>query len=276
MDSKLLSITKLAKLRNITSETLRYYDRINLVKPNYVDPNTKYRYYSILQYEELGTIRELRQLGMSIDEISNYFDNRNFKKSVEILEKYQEALHSEIEKKIKLEKVLNKKLSFLKQLNSLSPVNKIKEILIPDRYMITFDKPAGGAHELAFAITELESHLNEIAPILASDRVGAYGSDLILKESKDYVPLSPFILLENDSTQSTLKKLVPGGLYLSMYYDGNELEKYHPSFELIKEYMKKHRLCLNGNIYKIFKIDVTLTSCLNETLMEIQVPVKRI
>lgn len=114
MDSKLLSITKLAKLRNITSETLRYYDRINLVKPNYVDPNTKYRYYSILQYEELGTIRELRQLGMSIDEISNYFDNRNFKKSVEILEKYQEALHSEIEKKIKLEKVLNKKLSFFK------------------------------------------------------------------------------------------------------------------------------------------------------------------
>ncbi|WP_303396671.1 MerR family DNA-binding transcriptional regulator [Clostridium tyrobutyricum] len=47
-----ISITDLARLRNVTTETLRYYDRIGLFKPIYVDPNTKYRYYSILQYEK--------------------------------------------------------------------------------------------------------------------------------------------------------------------------------------------------------------------------------
>ncbi|WLD26941.1 MULTISPECIES: MerR family transcriptional regulator [unclassified Clostridioides] len=276
MHNKLLSITQLAKLRNLTSETLRYYDRINLIKPNYVDPNTKYRYYSILQYEELGTVKELRQLGMCINDITSYFNDRNFQKSIEIFEKYQETLHSEIREKIELEKVLNKKVEFLKQLNSLSPVNTITELTLPDRYMITFDEPTGGPHELALAVTELESHLNEIAPIVASDRVGAYGNDSILDESQDYIPLSPFIFVEDNDVQSSLKKLVPGGLYLSMYYDGDELERYHPSFDFIKEYMSEHNLCLNGDIYQIFKIDVTLTSYLNETLMEIQVPVKKI
>ncbi len=75
-----ISITDLARLRNVTTETLRYYDRIGLFKPIYVDPNTKYRYYSILQYEKLGTIKELRQLGMKLKEIKEYFDNRSSKK----------------------------------------------------------------------------------------------------------------------------------------------------------------------------------------------------
>lgn len=51
-----LTIGEFAKLRNITTETLRHYDRIGLVKPVKVDPDTGYRYYSILQYEKIGTI----------------------------------------------------------------------------------------------------------------------------------------------------------------------------------------------------------------------------
>ena len=45
MNDDYLSITELAKLRKVSSETLRYYDRINLLKPEYIDPETRYRYY---------------------------------------------------------------------------------------------------------------------------------------------------------------------------------------------------------------------------------------
>lgn len=65
MDDKrdMLSISEMAKLRQITPETLRHYDRIGLFRPSYIDPESGYRYYSITQYEDLGTIVELRQLG---------------------------------------------------------------------------------------------------------------------------------------------------------------------------------------------------------------------
>ena len=65
-----LTITELAKLKNITSETLRHYDRIDLLKPNYVS-ESGHRYYSIRQYEKLGTILELKKIGMSLKEIKN-------------------------------------------------------------------------------------------------------------------------------------------------------------------------------------------------------------
>lgn len=60
MKKKYLTVSELARLRNTTAETLRYYDRINLLKPEYVSEETGYRYYSIRQYEKLGTILELR------------------------------------------------------------------------------------------------------------------------------------------------------------------------------------------------------------------------
>lgn len=47
-----LSISELAKLKNITTETLRHYDRIGLLKPDYVTESGR-RMYSIRQYERL-------------------------------------------------------------------------------------------------------------------------------------------------------------------------------------------------------------------------------
>ncbi len=80
MNDDYLSITELAKLRKVSSETLRYYDRINLLKPEYIDPETRYRYYSVRQSEKLGVIRELRELGMSVEEVKDYFKDCNLRK----------------------------------------------------------------------------------------------------------------------------------------------------------------------------------------------------
>ena len=79
MRKYVLTISELAKLRNTTSETLRHYDRIGLLKPVYVSDGG-HRYYSIRQYEKLGTILELKEMGMSLEEIKEYFENRNLRK----------------------------------------------------------------------------------------------------------------------------------------------------------------------------------------------------
>ena len=61
-----LSITQLGKIKHITTETLRHYDRIGLFTPGYIDPDTRYRYYSLDQIEQIDTILELRDMGMSL------------------------------------------------------------------------------------------------------------------------------------------------------------------------------------------------------------------
>ncbi len=59
-----------------------------------------------------------------------------------------------------------------------------------------------------------------------------------------------------------------------MNYRRGELERYHPSFARLHTYMAEHGWVLNGMIFQFYKIDVTLTSDPDETLMEIQVPVR--
>ena len=270
----LLSITELAKLRQVTSETLRYYDRIGLITPDYVDPQTRYRCYSIRQYEKLGTIKELRQLGMSIHDITDYFSGRNLRKSHQLLLHQLELLEEEIRKQQLLSEILRRKLHFLSEISPPPPVDKVICRAFPQRYMITFGEPAGGSREHAFAFTRLERYLDEVAPILASDRIGVYADWHLLEPSDDYIPAVPMIFVERDAIESEHKRTIPPGDYLCMNYRRGELERYHPSFARLHTYMAEHGWVLNGMIFQFYKIDVTLTSDPDETLMEIQVPVR--
>lgn len=64
-----LSIGKISKLSNLSVRTLRYYDQINLFKPEYIDENNNYRYYSVRQLFYLEIIKYLRKLNIPINDI---------------------------------------------------------------------------------------------------------------------------------------------------------------------------------------------------------------
>ena len=275
MKDDYLSITELAKLRKITSETLRYYDRIDLLKPEYIDPETKYRYYSIRQSEKLGVIRELRALGLSVEEVKDYFKDCNLRKSIRILSEYYSKLTADIEKKLFMCHIIARKLSFLGELTSLKEIDHPCMRYFPERNIITFGEPAGGPKEHVYALTELEWYLNEAAPILATDCVGVYAGEELLEKNEDYIHGVPMLFVDKDAVKvkSEYMRSVPAGNYLCVAYHGGRLEKYDPCFERIKEYIKKNNLRINGYIYQIYKIDVTLTDDRSETLLEIQVPV---
>ena len=61
---------------------------------------------------------------------------------------------------------------------------------------------------------------------------------------------------------------------MCMYYRDGILEKYHPSFEKIKDYIKEKGYQIDGSLLQIYKIDVTLTNYSEETVLELQIPVK--
>lgn len=63
---KFFSIGEAAKATNMTSETLRHYDRLGLVKPGKRDEWTNYRYYTEQDIVRLNTIRALRQMDLPL------------------------------------------------------------------------------------------------------------------------------------------------------------------------------------------------------------------
>ena len=86
---KLFSISKTAKIVNMTTETLRYYDRIGLAHPSQIDKWSKYRYYSEKDIVRLNTIRALSCMEIPLKEIKKLIELNNIEEIVKFL---QEAL----------------------------------------------------------------------------------------------------------------------------------------------------------------------------------------
>ena len=91
----LYKIGEFSKLTGIPIRTLRYYDSIDLFKPSEVDLFTSYRYYKEEQIKDLKLINELKEVGFTLEEIRDNWNNF----SEELFLKRKEKLLKEIEVK---------------------------------------------------------------------------------------------------------------------------------------------------------------------------------
>ena len=62
-------IGEFARLAGVPIKTLRYYDAIGLLSPATVDARTQYRLYASRQLQDIATIRALKALGASLNDI---------------------------------------------------------------------------------------------------------------------------------------------------------------------------------------------------------------
>ncbi len=69
-----LSIGKVAKLKNVSIKSLRYYDEIGIFKPALTDHTTGYRYYKENQLYLLDAISLCIELGIPLKSMSDYCD----------------------------------------------------------------------------------------------------------------------------------------------------------------------------------------------------------
>lgn len=77
---------KFAKMANVTERTIRYYDKIGLLKPSFIMPNG-YRKYSEKDFLKLQRIISLKHLGFALEEIYPMLlddDQESFQKSLDI------------------------------------------------------------------------------------------------------------------------------------------------------------------------------------------------
>ena len=83
---KYFSVGEAAKAVHTTSETLRHYDRIGLVKPAKKDEWTNYRYYTEQDIVRLHTVRALQLMDLPLQEIKKVLEYDDLEKIVEFLD----------------------------------------------------------------------------------------------------------------------------------------------------------------------------------------------
>lgn len=133
----LFSISKTAKLINATAETLRHYDRIDLVKPCKIDQLTGYRYYSEHEIVRLNTIKALRCMGLSLSEIKQILAYDDFNKIVSALKNAELNADAKIAELVNAKTKINRARTFYEtKLNKKSKSEEAYMQYIPQRVVL--------------------------------------------------------------------------------------------------------------------------------------------
>lgn len=266
------SISQIAKYKNIKPDTLRFYDKIGLFKPDYIDPVNDRRYYSPEQCEKLGTIIELRSMQVPIKDIMEFMENRTLDKSETILKTQIQMLNSEIKQKRALKKVLEEKLDFItKQRKREFELDKPILKDMPVRYALLGEPGITTSSKVAMDYMKLEKEVSGLSPIFASNNV-AMEIPSRLKENVHNEIIRPIIFCTQIPDAGEKIHEIPAGKYACIYIkdDKGNLES---RIESLRKLANKEGYILGETGFMVYQIDITLTDDINETLIELEFPV---
>lgn len=98
-DKNLFSIGEIAKALGVTRRIILHYEERDLIQPDLRNEATGNRYYTIDTFTQLHSIRSLQNLGLTLDEIRDYFnDSADLMPLIHRLEKMRDELNLNIEK----------------------------------------------------------------------------------------------------------------------------------------------------------------------------------
>ena len=97
MGNRLYSIGEVGKLCNVSKKTLRFYDKIDVISPDYISEENNYRYYSKDTVLFVPVIKYYKQMGFKLEEMKTLLDTDCFDTHTERLRDKIDELKKERE-----------------------------------------------------------------------------------------------------------------------------------------------------------------------------------
>lgn len=140
------SVSEGAALAGLTSETLRHYDRIGLVKPSHRDQWSSYRYYTRRDIVRLNTIQALARMDLSLVEIKQMLEYDDLSKIIASLEQAERRADEKIrELELGKEKIRLARASYERMLHGRRKEESFYTANLPRRVILlseTLEEPS--------------------------------------------------------------------------------------------------------------------------------------
>lgn len=272
----MFKIGDFSRLSRITVKTLRYYDEIGLLKPVKVDQFTGYRYYSADQLPRLNYIIALKNMGLSLEEVTTLISNDltpHQMRDIFILKKgeLQQRLNEEQKR---LEQVEN----LLKQIE--------KEGTMPD-YQITIKKVE----------PQLIASIRDVLPTYGD--VGQLYGEIFKYLGKKWVfkPAGPPMLICHDGEYKEADVDVEAAVPIGKNIQGSDRVKVYElpvmeqaactiykgpyegiseAYNAIMSWIESHGYQITGPDRELYFTDPSKVKDPSENVTEIQFPVKKV
>lgn len=272
---KYFSIGEISKIHNIPIQTLRYYDKIGLLTPAYIDKYTNYRYYSFEQFIYLDTIKYLRFLGVPLKDIKEQLQSGEVTSSIKLLEVQSKEIDSKIENLLDIKNKITNKINRMKLGVDADLIGKITIKTFEERTIAKVQiKDIDDKIQFENSLRELGSFLENETGVFDGD-IGFICSYETFKNNGylNYkyltLPISNTIYNKN----STFLSKVPSGTFLCMMYKGPYNTSFHAHEKLMK-YINDNNIQVLGDIYEFSIIEPLLVTKADSFVTEIQIPIK--
>lgn len=223
-----LTIGQMAEINHISEQTLRYYDKIGILKPVVVDKETGYRYYSIKQSARLDIIQYMKSLGMSLNEIKEQLKNMDVKLIKNILAQKEQQIENEINM-LKNQKLAIQRALINYERYELSPPDKTITLEYTERrYIYRFKIDINfydyGIETYEELLRKLKMDLEEKG--LQKTYFCNAGSTVSLENilKRQFFSNDLFVFVDSEHVSKNLITELPANTYLCIYCDKFEQE----------------------------------------------------
>ncbi|HMM22361.1 MAG TPA: MerR family transcriptional regulator [Selenomonadales bacterium] len=262
------TISEISKLYGIGVDSLRYYERIGVLKPR--RGANGYRLYSLKAIYKLNIIRDLRQLGFSMAQIKEYLDQQSVGNTMALLRDEQQLIQKQLKALNAAMQSIRKRMSSLESLAQV-PTGVFMVSPFPERFCLQLNADITRDEEMDFAFKKLHRRHENKMHLFGNQPLGAFLSMEDLNKGVFGLFRSVFFILEEKTKDCDF--VFPAGRYLSLYYRGN----YRQSADRMREVLayageKGYRIL--GDPFELYRIDNHETMLPEEFLTEIQVRIE--
>ncbi|MCH1983509.1 MerR family transcriptional regulator [Ruminococcus sp. OA3] len=265
----LFSIGEVARMFDINAKTLRYYDETGLLKPEKINAETGYRYYSTRQFERLNTILYLRALQIPLERISYFFQCKDTDTMIQILRSQQKEIQIQMHRLQTIEKKLSSRISQIEDAKNCT-LDSILLKSYPERPVFFLKKEFPVTDDLEYPIRELEKACRIQSGIFLG-KIGVSISETSIRSS-DFSNFSGIFLMLEPEDHRHPDASLPAGMYLTIRFPGTHTQS-SLYYSKLLEHMKNCNLSIFGNSVEITLIDDGMTDDVDQFVTEIQIPV---
>ena len=245
MKNPLLKIGEMAELNHVSTQTLRLYAKNKLLEPEYLDPETGYRYYTLEKCAKLDLIRALKSCRLSLEQIKEIFLLSSEELLLQTLEEQTKVLTDEIYNLSVSRNNLIRVQKNLQILNTLPPFGQVFFEYAPER-KIDVQKTDFDFFELGYEgyekmLRHMQNYLHEnhLPPSYFINVGTLMEKEYFIKGT--YSSHSAFIFVDDLYPEKNSVRTLPQNTYMSVASDNIALESIYAKhlYEEMKRYGMK-------------------------------------
>ncbi len=272
-----LTIGQMAKLNQISEQTLRLYDKKGLLSPSKRGDGNRYRYYDIKQSAVLDMIQYMKSLGMNLRDIKTQLDNKDLDYLGNVLHQKQRQIQEQIGDLKMQRRAVERTLESFERYRAAPRDGTIVLEYIGGRQMYCIDTHNNFYDQ---GIEVYEEILRELRNRLSQDKLPQIyfcNAGTILRQKNllagHFYSTEVFVFVDREFAPPDLITVIPPGNYLCIYCDNFYKEKEYALRLLEQSKQEGYIICGDYLCETIAELPV-IGSGERGMFLRLQIPVK--